>query len=136
LGWVPLLPDGTPDGYELASQIGCSAGCHPIAIAWWAAWRAGDLPPRPPADERGRRYAAAVVGRVLNELPPHPTVGDLRRAAYELGRWLQAGELPVEPVAAALLGAAGRGGHDLVDLANRLAADLSAGRSQPGRLPK
>jgi hypothetical protein len=138
LGWVPLMPDGTSDGYRLAAEIGCSVGCEAPAVFWWQAWRLGELLAREPAqaDERAQRYARGALRRILGELPDRPTVPELRRAAFAAGRWLAAGDLPADPVARALLAAAARAGLDPIAVANKLAADLVAGCARPGRLPR
>jgi hypothetical protein len=75
VGWVPVLPDGSRFGYRLDPAIGCSGdfaepgwpdnGCSPSAVAWWAAWRAGDLPPLPAPDDRQRAYARGVIRNCL-----------------------------------------------------------------------
>jgi hypothetical protein len=137
-GWCRLLPDpGDRFDYVLDLVNGCSRGCPPEELAWWRLWRLGQIPPREPlpADQRGQCYARGALRRVLGELPERPTLPELRRAAFAAGRWLAAGELPAAPVARALLAAADRAGLDPHTLASKLAADLSAGRARPGRLP-
>jgi hypothetical protein len=62
-------------------------------------------------------------------------VAELRRAAFAAGGWLEAGQPPAGPVAAALLGAARRAGLDPTSLVQELAAAVLAGRARPGRTP-
>ena len=132
-GWVPVLPDGTQFGYRLASEAGCSDGCDGPSVAWWHAWRMGELPPRAQPDERAKRYALGCIKRALVDIPDKPTLAQLKGAAFEIGSWLQAGGLDTGPAAHALLGAAKRAGLD--DQAMVLASAVSAGRARPGRIP-
>jgi hypothetical protein len=130
-----LLPDGTWDGYRLA-EIECSAGCLPEEVQLWHLIKLGELPPQEP-DQQVRRYAAGALRRILGELPDRPSERQLRRAAFDAGRWLAAGSLPPDPVADALLAAAGRAGFDPATITPDLAAALTAGRARrSGRLPR
>lgn len=135
IGWVAIVPDGTRFGYRLASEIGCSAGCDPPEVAWWHLWRLGELPPPPPPGERARRYAAGAIRRTLADLPERPSRDQLRRVAFDAGRWLEAGGLSTNAVARVLLDAAGRAALDGPALSAELAASIQAGRAQPGRVP-
>jgi hypothetical protein len=137
-GWVALVPDGTRSGYRIAAEPGCSAGCEAPEVLWWQSWRLGELPTREPAeaDEQARRYAYGALRRVLGELPDRPDRKRLLRAAFDAGRWLAAGGLPPDPIAQALLTAAGRAGLDPTTIAPELAAAVTAGRARPGRLPR
>jgi hypothetical protein len=75
VGWVPLVPDRSRFGYRLASEVGCSGdfgdpdwpnnGCEPEHVAWWFAWKAGELPPLPEPDDRQRAYARGAVRNAL-----------------------------------------------------------------------
>ena len=136
-GWVALLPDGTQYGYSIATSLGCSTGCSGPDIAWWQLWRLGCLPPRDvvPATARARAYARAVIRRQLAELPAAPTAEQLRKTAYQLGRWLEAGNLSADLVAPALLAAGKRSGLGREVLASPLAAAVTAGRADPARVP-
>jgi hypothetical protein len=83
---VAVVPDGTE--WRLASEIGCSGGCDETSIIWWHFWRLGELPPPLPPDDRQRRYAQGAVRRILADIPDQPTAAYLRRAAYEVGRFV------------------------------------------------
>jgi hypothetical protein len=137
-GWGLVVPDGSRFGYRLAAEVGCTRGCEAPEILWWQSWRLGDLPALEPdePDERARRYATGVVRRVLGELPDVPSVRQLRRAAFIIGKWVDASGLPVELIAGALLSAAARAGFDPIAIAPVLAAALTAGRARPGRVPR
>lgn len=139
-GWVPIVPDHREDGgYRLGVEVGCSAGCDdPAEMMLMHLLRQGELPAQEPieADERAARYAKGCLRRILGNLPPRPSHAQLRRAAYDAGRWLEAGHLPADPVARALLSAAARAGHEPASIAPKLAADVLAGRSRPGRMPR
>jgi hypothetical protein len=137
-GWVALTPDGSRYGYAMEAEAGCSAGCAGPEISWWHLSRLGELPSATagPIDHRASRYAKACVRRQLAELPERPDEAQLRQVAYQIGRWLEAGDLPIGAVANTLLAAAERSGLDRAALAPRLAAAVSAGRAQPGRLPR
>ena len=74
----------------------------------------------------------AAVRGIVRELPRHPALPELRRAAFACGGWIEAGDLPAEPVVMALLDVADRAGVSADDV---LAAALTAGRARPGRLP-
>ena len=135
-GWVPLVPAG--DGYRLGVEVGCSRGCDDAAeMMRMHLLRLGELPTREAVepDERARRYATGAIRRILGSLPERPSQTQLRRAAFDAGSWLEAGHLPADPVAKALLTAAVRAGLDLHPLASKLAADVLAGRASPGRVP-
>ena len=133
-GWVPIVPDGTPDGYRLAAEVGCTIGCAESHIRWWHLWRLGLLPPSAPSDPgRTRRYAAACIRRILEGLPDRPTAEQLRRAAFQIGGWLEAGGLRPDDAAAALLSAARRA--NVQGLGAQLAEAMTAGRARPGRVP-
>lgn len=133
-GWTPIVPDGSHYGYRLAVEVGCSVGCEAPLVAWWHAWRTGDLPPHAPGEPgQAARYASACVRRLLQELPEHPTIEQLRSVAYRAGGWLEAGGLTADGTAAALLAAASRAG--LPEPSAVLAAAMLAGRAQPRRVP-
>jgi hypothetical protein len=134
-GWVPVLPlgDADPYAYRLAVEAGCSRGCEPPAVAWWHAWKMGDLPPPVPPDDRAERYARGAIRRLLAALPERPSLARLKAAAFWAGQWLAAGRLPTEPVADALLHAAVRAGLD--EHVEALASAVTAGRAKPGRVP-
>lgn len=136
-GWVALVPDGSRYGYAIETAAGCSCGCSGPEIAWWHLWRLGCLPPREPATVTGRTraYAKAVIRRQLADLPNRPTADQLRGVAFQLGRWLEAADLPADLVAPALLAAGERAGLARADLAAPLAAAVTAGRSDPARAP-
>jgi hypothetical protein len=134
--WVLLVPSRDGTDYEVAIEDGCSGGCDPALVAWWASWRAAVLPSRElrePPDERARRYAAACIRRILAELPDRPTLAELRRAAFLTGSWCEAGGLPADAAAAALARAATRAG--IANAVEALALALAAGRAKPGRGP-
>ena len=137
-GWVALLPDGTPYGYRIEAEPGCSDGCGGPDVAWWQLWRLMCLPPHelPAASGRATAYARAVIRRQLADIPSRPTEDVLRRAAYQLGRWLEAGGLSADLVAPALLAAAERGGMERARIAPALSAAVTAGRAQPARAPQ
>jgi hypothetical protein len=109
-------------------------GCDAPEILWWQNWRLGDLPALEPGepDERARRYATGALRRILGELPDHPSLPQLRRAAFTVGTWLDASGLSVDLIAETLLGAAARAGLDPIAIAPVLAAALTAGRARPG----
>jgi hypothetical protein len=133
-GWVPIAPDGTRFGYRLAVEIGCSDGCDVPEVAWWHSLQCGVLPPpEPPDPDRARRYARACIRRILVDIPERPTIEGLRAASYKIGGWLQAGGIPADGAASALLGAAARAG--LTDVGWILAEAMTAGRARPGRVP-
>ena len=137
-GWVGLVPDGTQYGYRIASDVGCSAGCGGADIAWWQLWRLACLPPQAvdPVTWRGRAYAKAVLRRLLADLPSTPSEADLRRTAFQLGRWLEAGGLSADLVAPGLLAAGERAGLPRATIAPALAAAVTAGRADPARVPQ
>jgi hypothetical protein len=147
VGWVPIVPDGTTYGYRLASEVGCSGdfslpdwpdnGCEPEHVAWWAAWRAGELPPPMAVDQaRARAYAQKVVASTLKAIPARPEEGNLRAAAYTCGSWAKAGSLPVSPIAKELMRRASGVGLDPNTLAPKLAAAFRAGMAVPARMPR
>lgn len=124
------------DRWELRAEHGCSGdACAPSHILWWHAWRLGEQPPRPPVDERGRRYAQAALRRVMESLPARCTLANLRAVAEQAGHWLEAADLDPDPVADALIGAADRSGLDFATMARPLAEAMTRGRAKPARLP-
>ena len=129
-GAVAIVPEG--DDWRIAGEVGCSAGCGEPSIIWWHMWRTGDLPPPLPPDDRQRRYAQGAVRRMLAEIPDRPTAARLRRVAYDVGRFAEAGALETAPLAKALAAAADRAG--IADT-NVVIAAMSAGRAVPARLP-
>ena len=133
VGWIALVPDGSRYGYAIETAAGCSGP----EIVWWQLWRLGCLPPREvvPATARAKAYAKAVIRRQLADLPAWPTADQLRSAAYQLGRWLEAGDLSADVVAPALLAAGERAGLARDELVSPLAAAVTAGRADPARVP-
>jgi hypothetical protein len=136
VGWCRVVPDGSPYGYRLAAELGCSIGCEAPEVAWWQPYRLGERPPREPPDERARAYASAVIRRRLAKLPARPSQLELRRTAFTAGQWIETGNLSAGPVERVLLGAASRSGLDPTSLALELADAILAGRARPGRLPR
>src|SRR4051794_8167283 len=67
VGWCAVLPDGTEFGYRLGVEYGCSDGCEPKLVAWWHAWRMGELPPKQEPSEGQRRYARGAVRRSIGD---------------------------------------------------------------------
>jgi hypothetical protein len=132
-GWVPLAARG--DAYELHLGIGCTRGCDPAHIVWWRCWRTGELPPLVEDQGRAYRYARGAIRRVLKGLPPRPSEGALRAAAYAAGRWAEAGGGPAGPVARYLMAAARKAGLVPEAVAPKLARAFKAGRAVPGRTP-
>lgn len=124
-GWVLIAPDGTRFGYRLAVETGCSAGCEPPLVAWWRAWRLGDLPPPEPPSERQRRYAHAAVRNALDDvLRGKDPIGRARDA----GRFAEAAGFELQSLAAAFARTGRVQFHDVL-------ASLLAGAATPARLP-
>jgi hypothetical protein len=137
VGWVPLVPDGTRFGYQLAGEVGCSgdfadpnwpnAGCEPEHVAWWFAWKAGELPSLPELDDRQRAYAR---GAVKNALAAALKGENPLAAARDAGRFATAAGYDHEELGTAFAVAAG----ERVEPHQLLNAIL-IGAATPGRIP-
>lgn len=134
-GWCALLPsDADPHGYELAAEAGCSRGCSPEDIAWWQAWRLGELPsqvPREP-DRQARRYLAGAVRHAARRIvEAQDPLAVLKREAFALGS-LAAGTGADPAEIAHALGVAARHARLPAEPAARaIGAAVLAGTAQP-----
>ena len=121
-GWTVLVPAG--DGYAIDLKVGCSRQCDPALIHRWHQIRNGVVPE---PDERGQRYANAVVRSALAEIAAGQE--PLRRARTA-GSYADAAEHDRLDLARKLTQAA----HGRVTLEQVHAAVLE-GAARPGRLP-
>jgi hypothetical protein len=141
-GWVALVPDGRPFGYRIAFELGCGEGCPPELVAWWHAWRNGDLPAEEPAEPtpRARAYARAAAVAEIRSLAAPAARRDPRRAmrdvAFRIGRILEPGGQPADDVAGALLLAGEALGVESVEAAALARQAVLAGMARPRELPR
>lgn len=141
-GWVALVPDGRPFGYRVAFEHGCREGCPPELVAWWHAWRQGELPrpvfgkPTARAQAYARAAATAEIRSLAGETARREPRQALRDAAFRIGRVLQSGGLPEDDAAEALLLAARGLGIDLTEAAALTRMALLAGSAAPRELPR
>jgi hypothetical protein len=135
-GVVILRPTGQPYTYTIYAQASCSGEqCPPELILWWQELHCGRLPGLVgEPDERARRYASAVLRRVLADMPERPSAVDLKRSAFKAGQWIEASGVVVDQLAHSIMTAARRSG--LGHLAGDLGDALTAGRAKPGRIPR
>lgn len=139
---VALVPDGTPYGYRVAVELGCGGDCPPELIAWWHAWRLGELPAEAPAapTARARAYARAAAAAELRSLAAPAARRDpgraMRDVAFRIGRILEPGGLPADDVAEALLLAGEALGMSPAEAEALARQAMLAGMATPRQLPR
>jgi hypothetical protein len=124
-GWTVLVPAG--DGYAIGLEASCSCGCDPALIHRWHRIRNGVLLEPDEPDERGQRYAHAVIRNVLTAI----TAGkEPLRQARTAGSYCDAAGYDRLILARKLTQAAGGRASS-----EHIHAAVLEGAARPGRLP-